>query len=399
MLGSCASSHLRAYTLVLLLTGSLFPDIGGMNLVAPAAVLAVLFVIGAVAASVPRVHPALVVVVPVFGVLIAYGVLVDPVSAYGEEKVARLATLTLLSALAAALIRGFDDLVAVAFAWVVLGAVLAVVVIFGDQAQAGRAVGFEGNNAIGVGRMLATGVVFAVWLQWQRRLPVVSVLALVGAFAAAIWTTGSRGPFLAALLGLLVLAMGARHRARAAGWLLAFGAVLVAAFAFVPAVRASRIGLFLSDPHSDLTARLRLDLWDRTWWVISENPGGVGYGGFGRAARVLPVPYPHNLFLELTAEAGWLVGAGLIGVVAVVMMRLLGRGTEGATLALALLVVETVGVCVSGDLNARPFFLFLTVGYIVARWPGPMGPRIDAARATSGDRGSRPGTSMVRRDE
>ncbi|RVT83562.1 polymerase [Inhella crocodyli] len=55
------------------------------------------------------------------------------------------------------------------------------------------------------------------------------------------------------------------------------------------------------------------------WTLIQTHPAGVGWGEFNRAWTLTPVsdraPYffdhPHNLFLQLVVELGWVVGGGL----------------------------------------------------------------------------------------
>jgi hypothetical protein len=53
--------------------------------------------------------------------------------------------------------------------------------------------------------------------------------------------------------------------------------------------------------------------------LIQAHPGGVGWGEFNRAWTLTPFPeraphffdHPHNLFLQLIVELGWVVGGGL----------------------------------------------------------------------------------------
>lgn len=363
--------RVQATTLAVLLLGSLFPTIAGTEPVLVAAVLAVPMVLFQVFAALPRVHPVVPFVTVLFGALVGTGLLNPPVTAYGAEKLTRLATLTLLSAAAAALIRSRAGLATFGRVWLGLATVLALVALVGGQEVAGRAVGFEGNNAIWLGRAMATGLVVLVWLRWTGRVRAVPAAALAGVLLGGLWVTGSRGPMLAAVLGVAVLAARPVLARTGRTLVLLFGALAgAAALAFVPALQESRLAALLFGRDQDVTADIRGELLTRGVAAAREHPGGTGYGGYMAAAGTEPVPYPHNLFLEVAVEAGWAVAALLILIVVFVAARLSRRpGDPAAALLLALLAVEVLHVSASGDLNARTFFAVLTLGFLVSTWP------------------------------
>lgn len=360
--------QIRALSLVLLLTGSLLPDVGGVNLVLPAAIVVVIVLIADCLRSLPTFHPALRLVLVIFTVLGAYALLKHPDTAYGQEKFMRLMTLTVLSAGAATLIRGRDSLVVFCKAWLMMACLLSAAALFSGAQIADRAIAFEGDNAIGVGRVLASAAIGIVWLRWERVIGRALTASGFCLLMAGLWATGSRGPMVAAGVGVALLAFRSRAaRATRVGLILTAGVVTLGFIAYV--APQSRLASLLFSRGQDLTVGIREMLWTRAWGVIVEHPGGVGYGEYMSAAGVAPVPYPHNLFLEVTAELGWLIGGLLLFVVIGILRGLFRRaGRDGsAGLVLALFAAEVAEVSVSGDMTARPFFFFLTLGYVVMK--------------------------------
>jgi hypothetical protein len=76
----------------------------------------------------------------------------------------------------------------------------------------------------------------------------------------------------------------------------------------------------LSGNDQDTTSQIRLSLWREAWGVIPGHFWGLGWGGLNdlgplNGGGLLGQPglwYPHDIWLEVTAEAGWIAGAALI---------------------------------------------------------------------------------------
>jgi O-antigen ligase len=380
--------RLRAFAFVFLLIGTLLPPVGGISLTTVAIALTVPLLLFELQLSLPRVHPVLKFVVPLFAVLAAPVWLNPPITAYGHDKATRLVTLTLLSALAAALVRGPRALLTAGKMWIAVGVVLAGVTTFHGDVVAGRLSAFD-NNPIWLGRALASAIIFLAWMTWQGRIRRLLALPVAVALVVGLYFAGSRGPAMGCVVGLVALALFA-NKARTSRLLLVAGMAVVGGLAltYSSTVSQSRLGAFLTDPGSELQGSDRSTLIQITLPVIRENPGGVGYGSWQQASGSPYLQWPHNLWLEVFAEAGWLVGAFLVAMWLLVVVRLMRRTRSSAvaSLALALLLAETFAVSVSGDLNARTFFALLTLGMLVTTWDQGVKPLADStARMASID--------------
>jgi hypothetical protein len=383
-----------AVVAVLLLLGSLFPQVREVSLVLVSAVVAVPVVVYRVGQSRELVKVAgfgVAVVVT----LASAALLRAPVGEYGADKVTRLVTLTLLSAVAAVVVATPARLVAFARVWVVTAVVLAATATVGINA-AGRAAGLDENNPVWLGRAIATGLVIVVWFVWSRRVRLVWAVPMIGLLAWGLQSTGSRGPLLGAVAGVLAIAAAGERRSRHQRlFVVGLGALAVLlAVVYLPGAGQTRFGGLVLAPGQELSGSARAALWGRALELGWLTQGGYGWGSWSYAAGS-PVRYPHNLFLEVLVEAGWLYFAALLTVVVLVGMRLwrVARTVPLAQLALALLTTETVAVCTSGDVNARTWFFLLTLGFGASRWNDETAPpaEADGAAAPAGALSSRGG--------
>lgn len=368
-----AMRRIRAVTFSLLLTGGLLPPVVGIPMNLIAAVVAAPLVVYEIIRILPIVHPVVIISAWLFTPLILAGLIGQPPTGqYGTEKFENLWSSTLLSAVGAVLIRDRPGLLTFGKVWVGIGSFLAIyALIFGTQDQ-GRAEGF-GSNPIWLSRALATAVIFAVWLLWRRSLRILPGSLALGILVMGVFATGSRGPTLGMLVGLAAFSLLV-----AKNWRLLMGGYLFALVALVWVVPTIWVGIvnvraigFLYEQDASRSA-----MWARTLDVIAQNPGGVGYGRWNaETAPWLPFRYPHNMFLEVAEEAGWIVIAVLVLVVFYVIARVLLSATTDPTCAVmfSAIIAETVGVNLSGDVNARTFFGMLCLGYAVLRMPHAQG--------------------------
>jgi hypothetical protein len=363
----------RSAVVALLIFGSLLPD-GSLVQTGAAVVAAPLVFHDLIARPLPHLHAALRFVVPLFGALLVPALLVTPTTQYGHDKVADLATLSLFTALAAVLIRDREHLLIFVRVWVILGVILALASLTGGDGtggSAGRATGF-GSNPIGLARPIASALVATAWLAtrrawtWPRALPVTAVLL------AGLFVTGSKGPLMAAVAGVFVVAMAdPRYRASRVirvALVLAAGYVVVAS---VDSLATSRAGRFVLSP-TEVSDPIRSEAIARSWAFLRDHWSGVGYGNWSAAVGDPLLDYPHNIWLEVAVEAGVLVAAALVCAIATAMVRLArGRDAEPLrVLCLGWLVAECVSASLTGDVRVRSLFFFLTLGWLVAqgRW-------------------------------
>jgi O-antigen ligase len=245
-------------------------------------------------------------------------------------------------------------------------------VLASSSVVAGRATAFDANP-IWLARAIATGIIIAAWYLWTGRgAQRLLWLGLAVLFVAGLLGSGSRGPALGAVVGLFSLsAFSPAGRRTRAAVLLAAASGAVFAAQTIPSLAQSRIVSSLSSPDDVLTGSVRARMWSDTLPVIAHNPGGVGIGNWSAAlSGHFTFTYPHDIWIEVTAELGWLGGLLLAGATGLVLVRLI-RATKRssvASLTLAMLASETVAVSTSGDLNARTFFALLTLGFVVSHW-------------------------------
>jgi O-antigen ligase len=356
----------RALILTLLLTGGVFTR--STVVLVGVAILALPLVVHSFTSHLPKIHPVLPFVLLIFGGLFYAALAIDPLSGYGVGKTTALFTGTLFSAAAAALIRDRGDLEQFAGWWILVGVILAALAVTGWESAQGRSIAL-GANPIWLARIPASGIILVAILLFNKRMRARWALPLIMVLIAGVFATGSKGPLVAAVAGVLVTGFAAgRTRGRTV-----FGVVLALLLTRIivasTALAGTRVGAFFLNPLGvDDPERARL--WQYTLPVIRQNPEGVGLGNWSSATGIGVRDYPHNLWLEVLAEAGWVIGALVILATLNVLVRLYRRAPrdDAAALVLALLVGEVVNATLSGDINARSFWCFLALGFWVSTW-------------------------------
>ncbi|SCE70796.1 O-antigen ligase [Micromonospora coriariae] len=368
--GGIWSTAIRAAVIVFLLNFDQFPRTVGRAFLITGAVLAVLVVLHDLFRPASRARVVVFWVLLMFGVLALPGILRRPETEYGQQKFFLLLTLTLLATISVAIIRGRRDVEMFAAIFLGCGVVLALAALVGEP-QGDRSGGF-GSNPIWLARAIGGAMVALAWLYFRSRLSGwwaagIGLLLILGLFA-----TGSRGPLVAtaaAVLTLVLAGLRQKGRRRRREWVgVGLMSSVVAAVWALPSLLPPRMYALIVDPSEELFDSARADMRQRTLSVIAENPGGVGYGNWNSHTWMIEHTYPHNLWLELTAEGGWLVGGLFMLAVAVVAIGLWrSAGTDPvAGFVLATLTFNVLAVSTSGDINAsRPLFCSLALGLLV----------------------------------
>lgn len=300
-----------------------------------------------------------------------------PAEQYGSEKL-QLFVVVNVAVLTAGVIvgrrrRDVELCLALTCAIAVIGAVaLLISVINGAEPVFAGRYALSEDDPIALGRLSAAGLLIALYALLTARAAVGSLaLCALPVLLVALLSSGSRGPLIGLVLGLVVLwGLLARGEQTAGRGPLLVGAVILAvAFAsqLVPGAAIERAASLLVGGVEGQDANGRAELWAQAWQTFVEHPWlGVGTGGF---AAVAPGDvYPHNLVLEAAAEWG-LVGllalGGILAIGAAQIVRAVRwppPDERGLTvLVAALFTAALANAMFSGDITANSN-LWLTLG-------------------------------------
>jgi capsular polysaccharide biosynthesis protein len=359
-------------TAALVLSGS-FKDLDALDLLPVdatlllAAVVAVLVALRMLSDPVPR---AAHTVIFGFLLLIPAAFFTAPTE-YGTDKALRLFTITFLSMLApVVLIRDRTDIRRHLLALAGIATIVVAVALIDPQPSSdyeGAPIATDSAGTIGLGTAAAVVVVIATMGMMWRAVPWQVALPAGAAAVYVLLQSGSRGPLFATVLAVLVGAFLVRARP-GLGRALLFGSLvgvgILVAFSLAPLYSRDRIvDLLRGNTAGSVDSRVHLvgDALD----VLDRNPLGVGWGGF-QAEAFAGYRYPHNLPLEVLAEAGLLFG-GIFLIWFALLVARAHRATvdsSGGTV-FALLVCVLGGAMVSGDLNDNRL-TFYVLGIAVA---------------------------------
>lgn len=277
--------------------------------------------------------------------------------AYSAAKLSKIYTLVLLCAVGALFILNTPR---ARRTWVegtvMLGVFMAVLVHIAPNQEAlatGR-LAIEGSNTIGSGRGIGAAAVALATVGLSTRRHRVKLLALAVFLAATAVGSGSRGPVLAAMISVVVVAITSSKRGKAVRIFLS--SLALGATAYL-ALRMNLVADRLLTTK-DQSAEYRRYLWSETASLIPSHPFGIGWGQLFNypAGQIVTesgeVQYPHNLFLEVFSEAGWFAGAALVAVLMIAFRRQRRAAQTPVEMAmLGLFVFYLLSAMVSGDVN------------------------------------------------
>lgn len=227
-----------------------------------------------------------------------------------------------------------------------------------------RRVSFLMNGSIVFGRLMSIAAVLAMFVfrGWGK-------VFFIGLFVLAVVWTESKGPVLAVLVALVsaqIFNFSPKKRyVLVAGIIVFLGVSLYSLIKLgVGFVDIGRLGVLLDLATGNLgldsmvygnrtSIGSRWNFWIETVKLIYDKPLGVGLGGWADSfPHFSPIRYPHNLFLELWAEGGIILGSFAS---VPFLLFLFVRKSIFSFVALALLLAQMV----SGDIaDARMMFIF-----------------------------------------
>ncbi|BAK37452.1 hypothetical protein MLP_44380 [Microlunatus phosphovorus NM-1] len=271
----------------------------------------------------------------VFVALTIPGMVAAPLNQYGTTKTVAIA-LALIMILAASAFRDprRSTLMTIALIYVLGLLTAAALMLFGQYNIYGRLSLFE-LNPIGIGRVCALVPIISVgWLLLGRTRSLLRsglhVAALLLALSAAV-ATGSRGPLVAAIAGVGVIALVAmRHRGSRVWAIILVGGIVVSV-SYVVEHLPRFPGLQRLELASDSG---RVDLIQQSLAAFMTHPMGVGWGNLGQYVVGFSRPdrytfYPHNILIEMAVEGGVLAISGFLLLLITAFIRVL-RSTARA---------------------------------------------------------------------
>ncbi|GAB4393803.1 MAG: hypothetical protein Tsb0032_14570 [Kiloniellaceae bacterium] len=307
----------------------------------------------------------------------------DNFAAYDVQKELRLFSLTALAAFAPfLLLEGERERRLFFYGVALLGLVMAALAVI-ELATTGSVLRLSvfNTNPILLARASCFAALVLCLLFWQRRIGALVFLPLAAMAVVASLASGSRGPLVALVATLAVVLPLAGYLGRSPigrrGIALAsiggFAIALIYSHQISASIGRRFVRLF-TGRWGDSEAS-RWSVWEQTAELIAESPLGIGWGRLGDWVKVynddLLLQHPHNIFLEIAAEAGLpaaLVFALVIAwaLAAIFRRALQGNTAEGETVpgdSLLLLAALTYWLgCAffSGDVNDnRPMWAVL----------------------------------------
>lgn len=294
------------------------------------------------------------------------GFFVTPLNPYGVTKLVAFGVSILLLCAPAALRYPTIN------AQLIIRTVLLVSVVssifllmIGKPDIAGRST-LLGINPISTGRVAGIGVVIAlvylIAVAKKRSSTLILLVIVAVPSTIATFLTGSRGPLVAIIAAVIIsLFAGWRRNPKKS-----FFALLV----FLG------LGIYLNSlsfDNSDIRiistdSSGRDILFTAAFESILKNPVGLGWGNFH---EILPgekevstyILYPHNIFLEVGVEGGWLALVIFTFLVVASLRNAFKRAQSGNPIAmfmLSMLVFALVNACFSSDLvGNRLMWLFM----------------------------------------
>lgn len=327
-----------------------------------------------------RLPTALFLLLPLF-VLFLPSIAVTEWHDYSAEKTIRFFTLTLLATIAPVfLIKSQEDLRRFCNVLALVGIIMAIdalasLTLQGEQLL--RLTAFSANT-IALGRAVGLALVWFSVLALEGRFSLLTALVGMGSLGFVLLSAGSRGPLIAAALGILLTFMLLRGRAvhRTARLAIIILIVVLSVyinFQLIPEASLQRVESFLKGDFG-VSEQLRFQAYALSWEAIQENPLGIGLGGFATVINLwndVPRQYPHNILLETLLEGGWLAGTYLVILFVLSLLKaysLSQRHKESPefTMLFAILIFLLVNAAVSGDLNDNKSlfaFISLTLGF------------------------------------
>jgi O-antigen ligase len=247
---------------------------------------------------------------------------------------------------------------------------------------------FAETPVLGVAQLLAAGIIAAFILFIPRgfvsgRFKRLALYLLIIAGVVELIALNSRGPLIALAAGAVCLLFlySPREKGRVLLWALPLIAVSVCAFFWLPEQYTSRYSLVTNTESVSIAARL--SMWQFVGAHFSDwFFAGAGIFGFvyyylpGQAELSIWGAYPHNVFLDVFAAAGFfalLVFVWLIGLLIYRGIKVSRTGEPSSHLlglagVVPLILFLVAGLFSMSIIGTRPLWFFGGVILALERW-------------------------------
>lgn len=304
--------------------------------------------------------------VAVLWIVFTFPLLHTDMTPAAADKVTLLFTVTLLIAAAPFyLLRTHHQRRAFLWTTAAIGVVATLLVVVTGTTVEGYTSRYiiEGADSIGTARVAGAGAL--VYLLYSvtrgRRIGTRLTFAASGVVMLVVAVaSGSRGPVLATAGALVIAVLASRelkkYRLRVVATLLLGGIAVLWIARKQSAEGLDRVLNFVSG-ESDASTQARDFLAEQAWYMINTNPFGFGWGGYNIDEIY---SYPHNTFLEVPAEAGWVAGVIFFLVTAFSGFRyLFTQRTPEDMIFLALFVFAVLNAAVSSNLPGNRLLVIM----------------------------------------
>jgi O-antigen ligase len=169
-----------------------------------------------------------------------------------------------------------------------------------------------GHGEISFARRVGFLALVILILTLDKKISVFLSTGALGLLSIILLAVGQRGPMLACAIMMMIVLM------LQGNWfkkLIMVGLsvwIISAAFSwslkYIPEGSLTRVDSFFRG-ELGTSEQTRLEYLDDADELILKHPGGIGFGGFSYytyGVTTEDITYPHNLFLEILCEGGWL---------------------------------------------------------------------------------------------
>lgn len=244
-------------------------------------------------------------------------------------------------------------------ALIVLGVITLVLFLSNiGEYDTGR-LSYGDSNPIWMGRLFGMSCVAALYALILARIRFILMAPLIAALFLGMIATGSRGPVLAFAVSafIAVILNPVKNKYLIMG-ISIYGLVLVIVAIEALGVDGGYRG-FSFGQADDTSYFIRLAMFQHTIDSIITYPQGIGVGEFA----FMNFTYPHNIFLEIVVEWGWMRGAlflVFLGFGGYCLFRLRVK----LQLLLLLFIFEMVNAGLSGDITSPRLLYGLVIAGI-----------------------------------